>query len=217
MEYMEKAALVQGKKKREIAKISFIAAICVVGILLGAYNVYDTRYIYAILYFVAAFMGFAYVIIKINTISPVYVAANRDMIYMQCWDNRAFAYRIDFKPAFFTDFIPAKVEREEIPVSKIKGVFVGNCNYLERNLAQDDFEKHIKKISTRRTEIEALKKMDFLCIERENEKLSFMSINDIEKDALARIINLIYRKNPEVKIKCNLREIYSGLTYDKNK
>lgn len=213
MDFMEKSALLQSKKKRNIIKISTVAAICAAGILLAAYSFYIQSYIYAVLYVVAVILGLLYVIIKINSVVPCYLAATRDTVYMQCWDNGAFPYRINFKPAFFADFIPAKVEKKEIPIADIKSVMVGSKNFLSRNLPHTSFHKRMEEIAeNRRSDRGAIRKMDFICIEDKKGNVNFMPVTDMEPDNLARVVNLIHRKNEEADIKCNLREIRSRLT-----
>lgn len=213
MEYLEKATVSQSKKKRNIIKITIVAVICIAGLALGIYSAVVKNYLYAALYLVAIILGIAYVIIKINTIMPAYIAADKSTVYMQCWENGAFPYKINFKPAFFADFIPAKVTNKEILIEDIKTVLVGSKNYLVRNLEGTDFVDKMNKISkTRKTENGALRRMDFICIVNKDGEISFMPTTDMEPGELARLVNLIYRKNPEVEIKCNLREIRSRLT-----
>lgn len=211
MEFLEKA--VAANRKKSIAKISAVGAICAVGILFGIYNILMKNPIYAVLYFIAVILGLAYVIIKINTVIPTYIAATRDTVYMQCWENGAFPYRVGFKPSFFADFIPDKVKKTEIPVADIKSVMLGSRNYLVRNLEGTDFKEQIDDASgNRRTEQGAMRKMDFICIVNNKDEIFYMSVTDMEYDAVARVINLIHRKNPEAEIKCNLREIRERLT-----
>jgi len=211
MDFMEKAVI--ANRKRGIVKISVVGAICVVGALLGAYNIYMQKYIYAILYFAAVILGLLYVIIKINTVMPAYLGATRDTIYMQCWENGAFAYKVGFKPAFLADFIPAKVKKYEIAIQDIKSVMIGNKNYLTRNLESEDFNRRIESVSeARKTEQGAVRKMDFIAIVDKDHKVYFMPVTDMEQEDVAKVINLIHRKNPEAEIKCNLREIRQRLT-----
>ena len=213
MEYIEKAALSQSKKRRNIVKISVVGAICAVGFILACFSVYLKSYMYAALYLVAVVLGLAYVIIKINTVMPAYIAADSDTIYLQCWDNGAFPYKINFKPAFLADFVPAKVQKKEIPISDIKSMMIGSKNYLVRNLEETDFAKQISDIAkSRHTEHGAIRKMDFVCIVDKNDNVFFMPVTDMEPNSLARVVNLVHRKNEDVQIKCNLRQIRSRLT-----
>ena len=213
MEYLEKAMISQTKKKINIIKIAIVAAICVAGLALGVYSVIVRNYLYAALYLIAIILGLAYVIIKINTIMPAFIAADQTKVYMQCWENGAFPYKINFKPAFFADFIPAKVTNKEILIDDIETVLVGSKNYLVRNLEGTGFVEKINQISkTRKTESGALRRMDFICIGDKNKEILFMPITDMDEGEIAKVVNLIYRKNPEVEIKCNLRGIRSRLT-----
>ena len=213
MEYMEKSALLQSKKKRKIVKITVVAVICAAGILLAAYSILVKSYLYAALYIIAVILGLAYVVIKVNSDIPCYLAATRDTVCMQCWDNGAFPYRINFKPAFIADFIPARVQRQEIPIADIKSVMVGSRNFLARNLEGTSFPKRMDEIAkSRRTEKGAVRKMDFICILDKRDRVYFMPVTDMEPDALARVVNLIHRKNADAEIKCNLREIRNRLT-----
>ena len=165
MDYIEKAALAPNKRNFNLAKITVVAVICVVGILLAVYSIIVKNYIYSALYVLASVFGLMYVVIKVNTVMPTYIAVDGEKVYMQCWDNGVFAYKVNFKPAFFADFIPAKVHKKEIAISDIKSVYVGSKNYLVRNLEETTFPEEIEKSTEhRKHDIEILRKMDILCI-----------------------------------------------------
>lgn len=213
MDYIEKASLSQNKKRINIIKISIVGVICTIGFILACFSVYIKSYIYATLYLIAVVLGLAYVIIKINSVMPAYIAADNDKIYLQCWDNGAFPYKINFKPSFLADFVPAKVQKKEIPISGIKNMMIGSKNYLIRNLEDTDFSKQITDISnSRHTEHGAIRKMDFVCITDNSDNVYFMPVTDMDPDSLAKVVNLVHRKNEAVQIKCNLRQIRNRLT-----
>lgn len=210
MEYVKKAAMSQRRKKLNIIIVSVMGAVCLVGILLAVYSIYKANYIYAALYTAAVILGLGYVIIKINSIMPLYIAADREKVYMQCWRNGAFPYNIEFKPSFFADFVPDKVVKREIPTESITRIYVGSKNYLARNLENTDFEKRTRIIEKKRHS--AVRRLDFICITDKNNEIYFMPVSEIDPSALAELVNFIYRKNPDIEIKCNLREIRTRLT-----
>lgn len=213
MEYSKKAAISQNKKKFNIITVSAVGAVCLVGILLAVYSLYNASYLYAALYFIAVLLGLGYVIIKINSIIPLYIAADGRNVYIQNWNNGAFAYNINFKPSFLADFIPAKVVKYEIPIEKIEKIYVGSKNYLARNLENTDFAERAGRLErARRSDKNAIRRMDFICITDNENKVYFMPVSDIDTKALAEIVNYVHRKNPEAEIKCNLREIRARLT-----
>lgn len=213
MNYIEKAALSPGKRNFNLAKITVVAVICVVGILLSVYSITVKNYLFAALYIIAAILGLMYVVIKVNTVMPTYIAVDDSNVYMQCWDNGVFAYKVNFKPAFLADFIPAKVQKKEIPIENIKSIHIGSKNYLVRNLEETVFPEEIEKATEhRKHDVEVMRKMDILCITDSDNNVNFMSVTDTDTAALARVINYIHRKNEEADIKCNLRDLRSRLT-----
>lgn len=213
MEYVKKASMSPHKKKMKIIGISIIGAVCLVAVLLAVLSICKANYIYAVLYIVAALLAAAYVIIKINSVMPLYIAADDNNVYIQCWRNGAFPYDINFKPAFFADFVPDKVIKKEIPIEKITRVFVGSKNYLARNLEDTDFAARAAAIEKNRgTEKNAVRRMDFICIADNSGEIYFMPVTDIDSSSLAELVNYIYRKKPDTEIKCNLREIRTRLT-----
>ncbi len=213
MDYLEKTSLLQNKKTLNIILISIVGAITIAGIFLAAYSIMIKNYLYAILYIISVILGLSYVVIKINTITPSYIAIDNETVYMQCWENGIFSYNIHFKPSFFADFIPAKVIMKEIPINKITKLYVGSRNYLSRNLENTSFTTQILKLETiRHSEAEAIRKMDFICVLDDKNNISFMPISDMNTDTLARIVNHVHRKNENADIKCNLRELRSKLT-----
>ena len=213
MEYTKKAAMSPHKKKMKIIGISIIGAVCMVAVLLAVLSICRANYIYASLYIIAALLAAAYVIIKVNSVMPLFIAADDKNVYIQCWRNGAFPYDINFKPAFFADFVPDKVVKKEIPIESITRVYVGSKNYLARNLEDTDFASRAETIEkTRHSERNAVRRMDFICISDNGGEIYFMPVTDIDSAALAELVNYIYRKKPNIEIKCNLREIRTRLT-----
>lgn len=211
MDYAKKAAMSQHKKKMKIIGISMMGAVCAAAVALAIMSIPD--YKYTVLYLVAAILAVVYVIIQINSVMPLYVAADAKNVYIQCWRNGAFPYNINFKPSFFADFVPDKVVKQEIPIEKITRIYVGSKKYLARNLEDTDFEQRTSVIEkTRRTEKNAVKRMDFICISDTDGKIYFMPVNDIDYAALAELVNYLFRKKSDIEIKCNLRELRTRLT-----
>lgn len=217
MEYIEKATLAENKKKLNIIKISVIATVCVFAFVMGIYNLFWGSILFAVLYFIAIIPGAGYVVIKINSVMPVYIAIKDNKLYMQCWENRAFAYKIESKFGFLTDFVPETVIVDEIPIPEIDGIFVGSRAYLVRNLEGTSFEEETDKIIlNRRTEKNQMRKMDFVCVVMKDNNIFYMPVTDMDMDALAKIINYVHRANEQATIKCNLKILREKLTYDKN-
>lgn len=216
MDFIEKASLAHRKKNFNIIKITVVAAVCLTGLILAIRSVFLGNILYMFLYLIADILGISYVIIKINTIMPSYFAVTEDTIVMQCWDNGVFPYNINFKPSFFADFVPAKVTKKEIPIADVSKIYVGSKNYLVRNLEETAFPETIKKVvGSRRTDEDAVRKMDFICIIKKDGNVEYMSVTNTEADDLARAVNYIFKKNPETEIKCNLRELRTKLTIDR--
>lgn len=213
MEYVKKAAMSQHTKKMKIIGISVMGAVCAVALVLAIMSIANANYLYALLYAAAAILAAAYVVIKINSVMPLYIAADDENVCIQNWRNGAFPYDINFKPSFFADFVPDRVIKTEIPIERITRIFVGSKNYLVRNLADTDFAKRAEAIEkARRTEKNAVRRMDFICISDTDGEIYFMPVNDIDYAALAELVNYIFRKKPDIEIKCNLRDIRTRLT-----
>lgn len=213
MEFLKKAAMSQHKKKMKIASISAMGAVCIAAVVLAVVSLCKANYVYVALYMLAAVLALAYVIIKINSVMPLYVACDGKNVYMQCWKNGAFPYDINFKLSFFADFVPDKVVKKEIAIDKITRLFVGSKNYLVRNTEGTGFAERAAAIEkSRRTEQNAVRRMDFILIESSDGEISFMPVNDIDSSALAELVNYLHRKKPDIEIKCNLREIRTKLT-----
>ena len=213
MEYLEKAALFQTKKRGSIIAITIVATICLVGAFLCAYSIYLKNYLFAVLYFLAVLLGLSYVLIRINAITPAYVAADAENIWIQCWRNGVFPYKVSFRPSILADFIPDRVVQNQIPIQEISAVYLGSRSFLARNLEQEEFERRLEEIgSHRRGDAEAIRKMDFLCFLTKSAEVYFLPVIGMEPDALARVINLVHRKNEEAQIRCNLKSIRNRLT-----
>ena len=213
MDYLEKAALFQTKRKGSLIAITIVATICFVGIVLGVYSIFLKSYLFAALYFAAAVLGLGYVLIRINAITPAYVAADAEQLWIQRWKNGVFPYRVSFRPAFLADFIPDRVVQDHFLIRDVSAVYLGSRNFLARNMEGTDFETRLEEIgSHRRSDADVIRKMDFLCFLTKDGQLFFLPVLGMEPDALARVINLVHRKNEDAQIRCNLKEIRNRLT-----
>jgi len=215
MEYLEKASLYQKKKKWSIVTVTIVATIVLAGFLLCAYNILVANYLYSLLYLLSGILGLGYVIIRINAIMPAYIAASAEHITIQCWRNGVFPYRVGFRFSFLADFIPDRVVKTEIAIREIQGVYIGGRLFLSRTLSDEAFEAQLDELSSyRRGEKELIRKMDFLCIQTKDNQLFYIPIIAMDSDELARVVNVIHRKNEEAEIKCNIKDIRSNLTIE---
>lgn len=215
MEFIEKASLAHSKRNFNIIKITVVAVVCLIGFILAIQSILRGNVLYTLLYIIAIILGMSYVVIKINTTMPAFLAVTKENIVMQCWENGIFPYNINFKPAFFADFVPAKIIRKEVAISDVKKIYVGSKNYLVRSLANTSFPEMIQKVmSSRRTDEDSVRKMDFICVIKKNDNIEYMSVTNTDTKDLAKTINYIYRENPDIEIKCNLRELRTKLTIE---
>lgn len=208
MEHLVRAGLGQRERRNNIIKLTLVATVAVVGILMAVISVINGAYVFAALYLLAAVLGVLYSIIKINAVIPPYAASDGERLYLNTWDNNFFPFNIDFRPAFFADFIPAKTLSYEIPISEITDMAIGTKGYLLRVLHDEKFAERMVDISRRNRRIDGLiKRCDILYVKVRSGEIYMMSVSDFDINGLYRLVDVVEHSARGLEFKTNLRKL----------
>lgn len=208
MEHLVRAGLGQRERRNNMIKLTLVATVAVVGILMAVISVINGAYVFAALYLLAAVLGVLYSIIKINAVLPPYAASDGERLYLSTWDNNFFPFNIDFRPAFLADFIPAKTLSYEIPVSEITGMAIGTKGYLLRALHDEKFAERMADISRRNRHIDGLmKRCDILYVRVRSGDIYMMSVSDFDINGLYRLVDVVEHSVRGLEFKTNLRKL----------
>lgn len=213
MTYTARAALSKAAKTKTTAGICIVGTISLAGLVLGIINIFQKNALFSVIYLLACVIGLAFVVIKINTVVPTFVATSKHTLWMQNWKNGVFSFNVRFKPAFLCDFIPDKTKVDKVDFSKITKVMLGTKNFLTRNLQNERFSREMQALAACNPRCgRLLKRLDLLYIETIDGACYYMSVTDFDPAELVQVLAAIEAGCPNVQIKCNSREIRKRMT-----
>ena len=214
MDYKAKAALTGSVKTKGIIQICIVGCVALLGLVLGVVALVGGRILFGIIYFLACIIGLCYVVIRINTILPTYLAVTADnKLEIQNWENGIFSFNVAFRPSFFCDFVPDRTKISQVELSKITKLFIGTKSYLLRNLTNPRLARdlaNLEKINPRCARL--LKKMDLFYLETIDGECLYLSVEQFDPAKLVQVLNTIQEIVPDLQIHCSSRELHKRLT-----
>lgn len=203
MEYLSRVSLKPKVRREYIIKISLVGSVSLLGLVLSLYSLVIGSYLFALWYFAAFILGLAYVIIRINTVFPTYIAADSERVILSVWKNGVMPYTLPEKPTFISDFIPERVKTVEISMTDIDTVIIGSRRYLLKTLPTEDYPKILKQLDNDKHFSSVLKRMDFIYIQAKDGENCFMSITDFDINELLSFVGVVEKHCTGVKILTN--------------
>ena len=207
MDYSAKACLKQRTRNEYIVKISLVGTVSLAGIGLAIYSMAKANFLFALIYIIAAVMGMSYVIIRINSALPTYIATDGEKLVLSSWDNGIVPYKVGEKSSFFSDFVPAKVKTDEVNVSDIDALIFGSKKFLQRQLEPDKYPEILKKAEEDKYFEKNLRRMDFAYILLKSGDYCFMSITGFDMEDMTALIGEIEKNCRGVKVLTNIPKI----------
>ena len=198
--YIATARTKPSYRRKNTIIISIMALVAVLAAIMAVYNMVEARWMFVITYLIVALLAVTYVFIRINTVYPTYIAVDKQSVYMRRWVNGFLPYNVNFRPAFLSDFIPAKTELVECPLKEISTVYIGTKNYIKRSAKTgaefgDDvepFEKS-KDFAVKKS----VQSMDIFYVETTDGSYMHMPINEFSVGAVKKIMRYINKANPD--------------------
>lgn len=203
MDYTQKVSISKNIKNTNMILICIMASISLLGAVMAIYSLFNQRFIFALIYIIAVVLGFSYVIMRINTVIPTYVAVNDGYIYMQNWDNGIFPFKTE--SGFIGEFLPAKTVIKRIEISSVSKIYLGSRNYLLKLIDDGEFKRNIKRSDQKYETI--LKRAEFFYILTNDKKEYFMSVTDFDDEDFAKLLKPVTEANERIDFRCNNRVI----------
>lgn len=198
--YIATARTKPSYRRKNTIIIAILALIAVIAVIMAVYNMLESRWMFVITYLIITLLAATYVMIRINTVYPTYLAVDKQSVYMRRWVNGFLPYNVDFKPAFLSDFIPAKTELVECPVKEITNIYIGTKNYLKRTAKTgpefgDDVEPFEK---SKDFEVKkSVQSMDIFYVENSDGSYMYMPIDEFSVGSVKKVLRYINKLNPE--------------------
>ncbi|MBE7015772.1 MAG: hypothetical protein E7417_02990 [Ruminococcaceae bacterium] len=207
MEYISKASIKDKVRRNYILKIAIVGTISLAGFVLAITNLFSGGVLYAFWYLIAFIIGLSYVVIRINTAFPTYIATDGEKLVLSTWKNCILPYKVKEKPAFISDFIPDGVKCEEISFSDLDRIYVGSLKFLKKSLSEEEYPGSLKSFEEDNQLEKMLKRMDFFLAITTNGEISFMSIVDFDLDAVSSVLDSVERNCQGVKIQIHIPKL----------
>lgn len=206
LNFTVKAAFSKKSRVKNMVLICVLGGIACVGVTFGVLSLMRGQWLYSVCYLIGVLLCFAIMVMKINTAFPPYVAITEKNLFLRTWDNHVVPYDINHKIGFISDFKPAKVIMQKMPIREIAQIVIGTKNYVKRNCNENEaFTKDIAEIEKqKRTAISGIDL--FYAVSKDGNSL-FMSIDKFDADEIAKLLKAISRKNGGTVILCNNRQI----------
>lgn len=207
MEFLSKASLSKKVRRDYIIKISLVGSVSLAGLLLAVYSIISQSFGFALWYLAAFVLGLSYVIIRINTAFPTYVAADSEQVVLSCWKNGVMPYTMPEKPTLISDFIPERIKVFQIPMSDIDTILLGSKRYFEKCIPEEEMPEMLVRLSQNKHYAGQLKRMDFILVKTKYADNCFMSITDFDPNELLDFVGTVEKHCNGVRIKTNIPKL----------
>ena len=211
MDLILRASMSKKARNINLIIISIIGSISVLGFVMAIYSFVKLEVIFSIVYLIAVLLGFSYVVMKINTIIPIYIERNGDLICIQNWINGLFPFVPD--RGIIGEFTPAKSMLKKIDISSVSKIYIGSRSYLLKVVEDGDFTRTIDVFKDKYDNI--LKHMDILYIKTIDDNEVFLPVTDFDDDELVAIFKPIIEENNKIDFKCSNRYISKAIPVKK--
>lgn len=207
MEYLSKVSLAQKVRGEYMIKLSVVGSISLIGIILAIISITTSSFLFAFWYIIAAILGISYVIIRINTIFPTYLATDGEKVVFSVWKNGLFPYTLPEKPNIFSDFIPDKIKRYEIEIENVGTVIIGSKKFILRNIEPENCPKVFRRFEGDKRFEASVRRMDFIYIKTKEGKSCFMPITNFDILELAKFLSIIEKNCHGVTVLANIPKL----------
>ncbi len=193
-----------GYRRRNAVIVVIFAVLAFVALSMAIYNLFTKNILFAIACLIATVLAATYVLIRINTVFPTYLALDREHLYMKSWSNDFLPYDYDNKVKILSEFIPAKLKLVEIPIDEIKTILIGTKNFIKRNISSDmEFIENVRPLEMSKDfyRKRTISSMDIFYVETYDMECYYMPIVKFANNDVMKIVQTIQRRNAATEFK----------------
>ncbi len=204
-----------GYRRRSAVIITFIALLACFSLVMVIFNLIKGGYLFSLAWFIAMVLAATYVFIRINAVYTTYISTDRTSLYLKNWNNDFLPYDYENKIKILSEFIPAKIKLVEIPLNEIQTILIGTKNFVKRNISKEsEFIENIGKLEKSKDfyRKRTVSSMDIFYVETYDGECYYMPIVKFESNDVAKIVQAVMRKNPELIFKSSSRDYRRLLT-----
>lgn len=181
-------------------------------LVMAAYNLVKSSWLFFVAWLIATVLAATYVLIRVNTIYPTYIAADRSRIYMKNWTNDFLPYDYGNKIKILSEFIPAKTKIVEIPLDEISTVIIGTKNFIKRNISPEmDFVKNIRNLEKTKDfyRKKTISSMDIFYVGTYSGECYYMPIVNFDTGNVIKVVRVMQKANADLNVKTSGRDYRS--------
>ncbi|MCI8404250.1 MAG: hypothetical protein HFE49_05035 [Clostridia bacterium] len=199
-------------RRRNTIFLFILVLLSCFALVMAAYNLVKSSWLFFVAWLIAAILASTYVLIRINTVYPSYIAADRESLYMKNWTNDFLPYDYGNKIKLLSEFIPAKTKIVEIPLDEICTVMIGTKNFIKRNVRPEtNFVKNIRSLEKTKDfyRKKTISSMDIFYVETYSGECYYMPIVNFDTGNVIKIVKVIQNVNPGLAVKTSGRDYRS--------
>ena len=212
--YAVKACTNKRYRKISTVIISFFGALSLLSLIMLIVDFINGKILWGVFWLIALILTLSYVIIRINSVYPTYIASDKKHVYMKNWVNDFLPYDAENKIKILREFIPAGTKLIDIPIEDISTVLIGTKNFIKRYGEDNEgFKESILPLEKSRDyyQKKVVQTMDLIYISTVDGECYFMPIVKFSPRDVSRVLQFIQRMNPQAEIRVNRKVFRMGL------
>lgn len=212
--YAAKACTNKNYRRNSSIVIGILGLLSVLSVVMLIINFINGKVLWGIFWLIATILALTYVIIRINSVFPTYLATDKKNLYMKNWTNDFLPYDAENPIKILREFIPAHKKLIEIPIEDISTVLIGTKNFIKRyGEDNDEFRLNLQPLEKSKDyyQKKTVQTMDLIYVSTYDGECYYMPIVKFTPRDVAKVLQLVKRINPEVEIKVNSREFRLGM------
>lgn len=212
--YVAKACTNKAYRSRSGIMIGLLSVLSALSLVMLILDFISGKILWGVFWLIALILAFTYVIIRVNTVYPTYIATDKTYVYMKNWVNDFLPYAADCPVKLLREFIPARTKLIKIPIEDISSVLIGTKNFIKRyGEDNEDFKLNLAPLEKSKDyyQKKTVQSMDLIYISTADGECYYMPIVNFSPRDVSRVLQLIQRANPDAQMKVNSREFRLSL------
>ncbi|MDY3030769.1 MAG: hypothetical protein SOS24_03280 [Clostridia bacterium] len=215
--YAAKACTSKSYRRNSGIAIGILSALSVLAVVMLLISFIGGNILWGIAWLIALILALSYVVIRINTVYPTYLATDKRTVYMKNWTNDFLPYAADSSLKLIREFIPAPTKITEIPIEDISTILIGTKNFIKRYGEDNEyFRDNLRPLEKSKDyyQKKMVQSMDLIYVSTKDNECYYMPIDRFSPRDVSRVLQFIQRANPEAEIRVNSKNFRMSLKKD---
>ena len=212
--YAARACTNKSYRNRSGIMIGLLSVLSVLSVVMLIIDFIGGKVLWGIFWLIALILALTYVVIRVNSVYPTYIATDKKYVYMKNWVNDFLPYAADCRIKFLREFIPARTKLIKIPIEDISTVLIGTKNFIKRcGEDNESFKINLEPLERSKDyyQKKTVQSMDLIYMSTFDGECYYMPIVRFSARDVSRVLQFIQRTNPETEIRVNSKEFRMSL------